>query len=447
MTTSSYSGQTAFGVTVDAPTLSESSTGDLAVARTAAAPSPISPISPISPTSPNLGPPPTSAALSPSGGRTTTLPRVEGDGESMRLVAEPRARYQPIDLLGTGGMGEVLLVQDNDIARKVAVKRLIAEPGSASALARFVDEVRTVGRLEHPSIVPIHDVGVDEEGRYYFVMKYVEGETLESILSKLAAGDPELHRRYTFERRAEIFMSLLHALAYAHAHGVVHRDIKPANVMVGRYGEVMLMDWGIAKPIDAKRDLAASAEGTLGEGGSGERGRMYATRVGTLVGTPAYMSPEQARGENDRIDARSDLYSAAVLFHELLTLRHYLEEKKNVDEMIDAVGERQVTWAELYDATSPVQPRPPRELLNCAANGLERDPARRYQSAGEMIDALQAILEGRMHVQCHVTMQKRMLREAGRFVDAHSHLAMIITMTVLAAVIFAVVQLARMVAA
>src|SRR6185369_8827715 len=142
-------------------------------------------------------------------------------------------------------------------------------------------------------------VGVDELGRYFFVMKYVEGETLESIIEKLRARDPEYLLRYSVEVRLEIFLGVLHALEYAHAQGIVHRDVKPANVMVGRYGEVVLMDWGIARPIGAARDPAAGADGEI-EGDGGARGRMFATRVGSVIGTPAYMSPEQARGENDR---------------------------------------------------------------------------------------------------------------------------------------------------
>ena len=140
---------------------------------------------------PSVGPgsafaPPTSAA------RTTVLPHVDGDGTAVQLSLESRSRYEPTKLLGAGGMGEVVLVRDHDIERKVALKRLLPEMTDPAVLARFVDEIRTVGRLEHPNIVPIHDVGVDELGRYFFVMKYVEGETLEPIIEKLAAGRPGL---------------------------------------------------------------------------------------------------------------------------------------------------------------------------------------------------------------------------------------------------------------
>jgi serine/threonine-protein kinase len=375
--------------------------------------------------------------------RTTVLPRVDGDGAHLRLVQESRVRYEPVKLLGAGGMGEVMLVHDQDIARKVAVKRLLPEMGDPAVLARFVDEIRTVGRLEHPNIVPIHDVGVDEQGRYFFVMKYVEGETLADIIAKLAAGDPSYHERYSFEMRAEIFIDILHALAYAHAHGVVHRDIKPANVMVGPFGEVMLMDWGIARPLAAPRDLAASAVNAMLSEAAAPESRMYATRVGTLVGTPAYMAPEQARGENDKIDARSDLYSACALFVELLSLRHYLPAKTSVGDLLSAVIEEEVTFYKLRAIKSPHQPKVPAELLHFCTRGLAKDSAKRHASATCMIEALQRTLEGRLDVQCYVTLMKRALREATRFVDRRPRLSLLAIAGVLAALVFSSVELVR----
>ena len=146
------------------------------------------------------------------------------------LTGKQLGSYRVLAPLGKGGMGEVSLVRDNDIGRIVALKRLYAPPsGDQSGLVRFISEVRTVGQLEHPNIVPIHDVGLDENGNYYFVMKYVDGETLEHIIKKLADGDPYYHQRYPVDVRLEIFMGLLRALQYAHDQGIVHRDIKPWN--------------------------------------------------------------------------------------------------------------------------------------------------------------------------------------------------------------------------
>jgi serine/threonine protein kinase len=383
-------------------------------------------------------------APSISAARTTVLPRVDFDGAGPQLSLESRSRYEPTKLLGAGGMGEVVLVRDHDIERKVALKRLLPELTDPAVLARFVDEIRTVGRLEHPNIVPIHDVGVDELGRYFFVMKYVEGETLESIIEKLAARDPAYLAKYSIEVRIELFLGLLHALEYAHAQGVVHRDIKPANVMVGRYGEVVLMDWGISKPLAATRDAAAGAEGEIAAGTEGERSRMYATRVGSFIGTPAYMSPEQARGENDKIDARSDIYSAVVLFHELVGLHYYLTEKQTLNELLSGITTEEFDIFRLLAVKYPEGRRPPGELMHLVAKGLSKDPARRFQSAGELIAALHAILEGKVQVQCHITFTKRSFRELGRLSDRAPWFAFFTLLGLLAAVVFSGVQLARM---
>jgi serine/threonine protein kinase len=384
----------------------------------------------------------------PSAVRTTVLPRIDSDGMRISLSADPRKRYEPSKVLGTGGMGEVVLVSDHDIGRRVAVKRLLPELKDHATLARFVDEIRTVGRLEHPNIVPIHDVGVDEQGRYFFVMKYVEGETLEHVIEKLAAGDPEYVAKYSTEVRIEIFLGLLHALEYSHAQGVVHRDVKPANVMVGRFGEVVLMDWGIAKPIAEERDAAAMAEGSLalatGEPAKDDapqsRARMYATRVGALIGTPAYMSPEQATGGATKVDARSDLYSAVVLFHELLGLEHYLSTKSTLESLLLAIKSEELGFMKLVAMAR----RPPAELLHLLEKGLRKDPARRFQSAGELIAALQAILEGRVQVQCHMTFTKRSFRELGRLADRAPWVGFATLIALAAAVVFTAVELVRL---
>jgi serine/threonine protein kinase len=400
---------------------------EISTAATLAAPSRASPFSP------------------PAGAsRTTVLPRIEGEGAKVELIVDSLTRYEPMKLLGAGGMGEVVLVRDHDIARPVALKRLLPELRDPVLLARFVEEIRTVGRLEHPNIVPIHDVGVDELGRYFFVMKYVEGETLESVIEKLALGIPEYRERYTFEQRIEIFLGILHALEFAHDSGFVHRDIKPANVMIGRYGEVVLMDWGIAKPLASKRDAAAGATGEIAGAHESERSRMFATQVGALIGTPAYMAPEQARGENEKVDARSDLYSAAVLFHELVSLKHYLHGKPTMEAMIAAAATEEIGFLKLLSAHGKAQGAPPAELLHFCVKGLSKDPANRFQSASAMIHALQDILEGNVRVQCHITLTKRTARQFGRIVDKAPHLAFLGMLGLLAMLVFAGIQAIRM---
>lgn len=166
--------------------------------------------------------PPTST---PTGQNPTTNASATQGG----LYPRSLARYQRIRALATGGNGEVDIWHDQDIDRNVAVKRLKLQR-SQTALAQFISEVHTVGQLEHPGIVPIYDVGIDEDNNYFFVMKHVEGETLEQVIAKLQQGDPIYKRRYSYEVRSQIFMQILRAVQYAHGKGYLHCDIKPAEI-------------------------------------------------------------------------------------------------------------------------------------------------------------------------------------------------------------------------
>ncbi len=343
----------------------------------------------------------------------SVLPRLETGDDGAKLLPSQGRRYESVRTLGRGGMGEVALVEDRDIGRTVAVKRLLEGVEGPAAVARFVDEVRTIGRLEHPNIVPIHDVGVDENGAFFFVMKYVEGETLESIIERLRAKDPEAIRVYDITRRVEIFIGILRALHYAHEKGIIHRDIKPANVMVGRYGETILMDWGVARPVGGTREGNVPVDA---KALTGEAARASSTHVGSLIGTPLYMSPEQARGANDLLDTRSDLYSAVVLFDELLTLRHRFETATTLPSLLLAIQETEPpTRADLFPNSR--QEGIPPEYGHFVRKGLARAREDRWDSADVMIHELYAMLEGRVRVQCPATMNKRMAREMGRFVD------------------------------
>ncbi len=350
--------------------------------------------------------------------RTTVLPRLEVVGDTPRLVSDVRARFETAEVLGRGGVGEVSLARDNDIDRPVAVKRLLPELDDPGLVARFVDEIRVLGQLDHPNIVPIHDVGVDADGRYFYVMKYVEGETLEHVVDRLVEGDPEYHRRYTFERRVEVFRQILRGVQYAHSRGVIHRDIKPANVMVGRFGEVVVMDWGLARKVHDERssfpvsDKAKTLTAPAAPRGGSPKLR---TQVGALLGTPAYMSPEQAKGEVERIDERSDVYALCVMFHEMLTLEHYLARKGTVTEALAGVLRDPVPFA--TGVKSPHQGSVPAELAHFIAHGVSKDPAGRYRSVTEMLDRLQSIEEGHCPVECPATFAKRMNTEIGHMVD------------------------------
>ena len=376
--------------------------------------------------------------------RSTVLPRLV-PGTSAPQVAPERPRFEPLRLLGQGGIGEVTLVRDNDIDRPVALKRLRTEAQSDEGLHRFVHEIRTVGQLDHPNIAPIHDVGIDDHGRHYFVMRYVEGETIESIINKLLAGEADYHRRFTFEHRVQIFVGVLNAVNYAHSKQIIHRDIKPSNIMVGPYGEVVVMDWGVAKkksaPTGSTEQLAFAA--TLDPAQqittAAREDAIFRTRHGSLVGTPAYMSPEQAGGRTDEIDERSDVYSLCVLFYELLTLQHYLPGRGTVQEMLASVMKDRETPAS--HVRSPHQPVVPAELQWFLAKGLEKKPADRYQTVGEMIEELQRVVAGGFAVHCYVTFIKRSGNSAVKFTDRHPRLALSTVVAVLGFAAFGVVAL------
>jgi serine/threonine-protein kinase len=362
---------------------------------------------------------PSSVGTTTSVVRTTVLPRVDSSTGAPAIVVDTRERYASGKLLGEGGVGEVVRAMDNDIARPVAIKRIRAEVKSPAMLLRFVEEIRTIGQLEHANIVPIHDVGIDEQGEYFFVMKYVEGETIEDIITHLAAGDPAYHAKYPVEQRVRIFMGVLEAMAHAHAKGFVHRDIKPANVMVGEHGQVMVMDWGLAKRVGTPDSAAALSTHAV------DPTRMHQTAVGSILGTPAYMSPEQARGEE--ATEKSDIYSLSVMLYEFLTLKHYLEDCTTIETMLDGVQHRNPPIA--GSITSPYQRPTPMDLSWYLKAGLEKDPKARFASVDAMIERLELRAQGIVPIQCHITFAKRMGSIGMRAVDRypiHVSLAMLL---------------------
>lgn len=358
-------------------------------------------------------PAPTGASRddSPLAPRWTVLPRLERDGDGSSLVHERRLRYEPERVVGEGGMGEVWLARDNDIGRRVALKRLRPEMAGDRGLARFADEVRIAGRLEHPNIAPLHDVGVDETGNPYFVMKLIEGEGLDRVITRLQRGDPHIHAAWPVERRVEVVRGILLALAHAHAQGLVHRDVKPGNVMIGDGGEVVLTDWGIARAM-------ASRASTDGDGGEPMERAGPVTQQGSIVGTPLYMAPEQAGiWAEDGLDGRADVYAVGVILHELITLRHHMEGVSDVAGVVARLHDpRTPGFGELMRSHRAADRVPP-ELIHVARRAMQRQPSLRYQSAGDMLRALDAVREGRMAVQCHATLTKRSLLGLSRWVD------------------------------
>ncbi|MGF1511086.1 MAG: SUMF1/EgtB/PvdO family nonheme iron enzyme [Myxococcota bacterium] len=234
-------------------------------------------------------------------------------------------RYKLLEELGRGGMGRVVRAWDTEIGREVAIKVLVP-PGEARdlALRRFMTEVQATGQLEHPSIIPVHDVGRLPSGELFYVMKRLTGRTLADIIRALRQDDHHTREEFTRVRLLTIFQQIAYAVAFAHARGVIHRDIKPSNIMVGRFGEAILIDWGLAKLAEGPRDPAIASELPLVQV---ERSSVAETQSGTITGTPQYMSPEATEGDPGLVSDRSDVYGLGAVLYELLTLEPAFEDR------------------------------------------------------------------------------------------------------------------------
>ncbi len=259
--------------------------------------------------------------LPDSGSEHGSSPVVDPGAPATRLVPQGRGNYQLLGEIARGGMGVILKGHDTDLGRDVAVKVLDGKLAKRpEVVQRFVEEAQIGGQLQHPGIVPVYELGLMADDCPYFTMKLVKGHTLAALFQqrKTPADDRG--------RMLAIFESVCQTVAYAHSKGVLHRDLKPANVMVGAFGEVQVVDWGLAKVLrrggvaDEKRaqDTIHTVIETVrsGPGSSGSD-----SMVGSVMGTPAYMAPEQAQGEIDLLDERADVFSLGAILCELLTGR------------------------------------------------------------------------------------------------------------------------------
>ncbi len=321
-------------------------------------------------------------------------------------------RYLLEGEIARGGMGAVLRAVDCDIRREVAVKYLL-DQSNPRKKTRFVEEAQITGQLEHPGIVPIHELGIDAENRLFFSMKMVRGRSLEQVLDEWRDSPRSAEKEYPLSRLLTVFVNVCHALAYAHSRGVVHRDLKPANVMIGDFGEVYVMDWGLAKVLGrepaAERpapviEAAPTPSFAWAEGDSSAAARSIRTSRqeeddrtldGTVLGTPVYMPPEQAAGKVAAIDQRSDVYALGALLYEMLTLQPPVERDGGHLAVLLRVSRGDIKPPAERAPERARAGRIPRELAAVAMKALSRDPAARYPSVVDLRRDVELFLEGR----------------------------------------------------
>ncbi len=312
-------------------------------------------------------------------GSTIVLDAIDRSIEEFEEVATERftidvkleshdGRYEIKSSLGTGGMGEVFEVTDHTLRRNVALKRLRRGADSEKNRRRLLLEAQVTGLLEHPSIVPVYDLREGEDGNPFYIMRVVEEKSLEGIFEEIRGGES----KFSLVQLVSILRQVSLAIHYAHDKGVIHRDLKPENILIGKYGEVYVIDWGIAKIIRDGIGLETTEGASDG-----------------LIGTPRYMSPEQARGESGLADGRSDVYSLGAILYEILTLCPVFESEHILALLFKVVYDEPMKPSERAPGRNI-----PEVLEIMALRALEKEPEKRFQSAEDFAAELEAFLDG-----------------------------------------------------
>ncbi len=333
---------------------------------------------------------------------------------AVRDLIEGR-KYKVITTINRGGMGVILQARDLRIRRTVAMKVMNSKHQfSRENALRFIDEAQITGQLDHPNIVPVYELGIDEQGEMFYTMKFVKGTTLDDVLRGIRGGRSKIIEKYPLSALLTIFQKVCDAVAFAHSKSVVHRDLKPENIMIGSFGEVLVMDWGLAKNITGGRreNRTEGVPDPAAMSAKPDHLRGFETMHGLIVGTPPYISPEQARGELDKIDGRSDLYVLGQILYNILTLRPPIEGA-DVNEIVEKILSCNIVHpsvhnqppkssrrkkadlaAEIFALAHCPGQRIPDGLSAVVMKALALDPADRYQSVEDLQDDITACQGG-----------------------------------------------------
>jgi len=289
----------------------------------------------------------------------------------------PPERHRVGSELARGGVGRVLRSWDRQLLRPQVIKALNqGEHAPDKVKLNFIREAQITAQLEHPNIIPVHDLGLLPNGEVYFTMKRIHGRTLKEVIRAIRKQDKSVKRAFPRVRLVEVFKSICQAVAFAHSRGVLHRDLKPSNVMVGDFGEVLVLDWGVAM-VFRGQSVQRSIQVPVGAG----------LNRSSVVGTPAYMSPEQARGLVDRCDERSDVYSLGAILYEILAYRPPFRGRDPKKIITQVIKERPLSPSEYQPSL-----RIPKTLEKITMRCLSKSPKDRYQSVQELLDEVSLYL-------------------------------------------------------
>ncbi len=312
--------------------------------------------------------------------------------------------------LAQGGMGAVLDINDGDFQRKSAMKVIHARfANDPESLERFLEEAQITAQLEHPNIVPIHDVGVMSDGTLFYTMKMIHGDSLGTVVKRLKEQNEDYQALWTNDHILLTFLKILDGMSFAHTRGVVHRDIKPDNIMVEHHGEVLVVDWGIAKVLELEQEISEDAQSLADIVNSlRDENAMSATQTGAAMGTPYYMPPEQALGKKNEIDARSDIYALGATLYEMLC-QHRPIEVKNIHELIAAKTSGAFTPLNEHNDTFN------QDLVAIVHKAMEHKPENRYQNCEEFSEDIKRYLAG----QAVIARKRNFIERVGAWVQAH----------------------------